>query len=555
MGARVGAVAAAVFAAVVLVLVAACSGGDDKTGSAAGGSGGGLKKIEISSLARIVTGDKCEKLDPHTVESGSDAKVLIQIYETLVAVDPADVNRLVDKLAKSHTVAADAKSVEFDIRPNVTFHDGTPLDAEACVFSLKRVMMKPYQGVTWPLVDSPYATEYEFIEDVRANGMKLTITLKEAVAPLALRNLTMFAASIASPKLLAATKTMTAQEASSHIAAHPAGTGPFKTSNPTLGGGPLRLEANESYWDGAPEVKTLIFQQVADEDARFEDLKGGKAQVVDEVPRPRWTSVGDQMDTWWALNVCYLGVNVLHEKTKETNVRRAIQLAVERDALLELYSGTARPAYSMVARPFADYDENLKPPMQNDPREKRIAEAKKLVEAAGAKGRKITLWYPKDERPYLPQPAKLADKIRQQLNETGLEVSLCAEENKKLFGGLKNDTYELVLIGWMTDNGDPDNFYSPLCGGDRATKRPSNNNAGRLYDDSLMSQIEAARAVTDASKRRDAYRAIEKRLQNEFVAHIPLLNSQQGVAFSKTITGIERDGLGFYRFHKAKRVS
>ena len=113
-------------------------------------------------------------------------------------------------------------------------------------------------------------------------------------------------------------------------------------------------------WIGKPDVRKILFKHVPDANTQVEYLKSGEADMLDDVPRPVWDSMDadDQIDmhTWWALNVCYIGVNVKHEKTSELEVRRAIQTVIDREALLELYYGYARPSYSLVAQPLAEYD-------------------------------------------------------------------------------------------------------------------------------------------------------------------------------------------------------
>ena len=80
-----------------------------------------------------------KSLDPHAVTAVNDFRILVNLYEGLVRyksgaleVEPA--------LATEWTISDDGTVYEFDLRDDVTFHDGTPLDAEAVVFNFERML-------------------------------------------------------------------------------------------------------------------------------------------------------------------------------------------------------------------------------------------------------------------------------------------------------------------------------------------------------------------------------------------------------------------------------
>ncbi len=506
----------------------------------------------------VATADKSTTLDPHNTSNGGDVKVIKQIYQTLVRIHPTDANQLIPELAESWTIADDGMSLELKIRAGVKFHDGAQLDATAAKLSLDRLI-----GFTGDVPIAPYRGEFQFVERIEADGMTLTIHLKSPVARVALRNLSMFSASIVSPKLLEVSDHAVAEAdqakaggvRSLFISEWAAGTGPYMLSsfNPTEA--MTRLAAFEDYWEGAPTIKRLVFRQVADPNSQIESLKSAEVDVLDDPPRPVWDALEANPDImvhrWWALNICYLGVNVKHDKTKELPLREATRLAIDRNALRNLYYGTARPTFSLVSQPMAEYDPDFRAAGTDQSLPARQAAAKTKLTEAGAAGRKLKLYYPNLPRPYLPTPDKVADKLRQQLNAIGLDVEIVGTPNAELFNKISQDIYELVLIGWMSDNGDPDNFYMPLASGDPETGKPSNPNAGRVFDATLHEMIVKAQTLTDQAERVTAYREIERYLQKNICGHVPLVNTQQAIATGKRITGVEVDPVGHYRFHKA----
>jgi peptide/nickel transport system substrate-binding protein len=542
--------------ALALVTALASCGSKDNEGE---GGGGGLKKLDVSTLATIVTADKPAKLDPHSTKSGSDVKILLQVYQQLLQVNPINVDELVPELATKWVVSEDGQLITFTIREGVTFHDGEKLDAKACALSLSRVMGFPFNGQVYATGEAPYRSEYEAIETVEGTGLTLKVKLKRPAARVMLRNLAMFPASIVSPRLIASTSGKPGAEATSMVSANPSGTGPYMTKGFVPNAGTVTLTAFDANWKAPnPAIKTLIFKQESDGQKRFESLKSGEVHVVDDIPRALWKDASAQMTTWWALNCCYLGLNTGQQKTPrpfltaDVRIRKAIQLCVDRDRLNEAYYETARPTYSLLAQPHAEYDKSWRAKGTDANRAARVAAARKLVEEAEAVGKTVTIYYPKDDRPYLPQATKIADLIRQSIAECGLDVKIESTENEVLFTGVKDGKWEIVLIGWMSDNGDPDNFYGPLAGGDKATRTPGENNASQHYDDRIVALTEEGAGILDLAKRSATYREIEKILQEEIVGWVPLVNTKQGIAFGPTITGVEVDPLGHYRFHAAK---
>jgi peptide/nickel transport system substrate-binding protein len=523
------------------------------------GSNGAAAAGDDTKYVTIATADKAQSLDPHNTSSGGDVKVMLQIYETLVVMDPKDASIMVPELAKSWQVADDGLSITFEIRKGITFHDGAKLDAQAVKQSLDRLIGKAYDTTI-----APYRDMFLFITEITASDMSVTVKLNAPVARVALRNLSMFPASVISPKLLEVTDKVVAdvdaaKKASVRtlfISQWASGTGPFALSKFNDAEGKVRLRAFDNYRKGKPAISRLVFQNVADSNSQLEYLKSGGAHMLDDPPRPVWDELEEDpafnLHRWWALNVCYLGVNVGHETTKDTRVRQAIRLAIDRGDIAKLYFGGARPTYSLVAQPIAEYDPTYRAPGIEQPLSQRQADAKRLLMEADAAGRKMRIFYPNLPRPYLPTPEKAADKIRQQLNAIGLEVEIVGVPNSELFNSLSKDEYELVLIGWMSDNADPDNFYMPLGSGNPKTGKPSSMNAGRTFDADLHKQMQAAQAITDKDKRIAAYRAIERYMQEKQVGHIPLLNTQQAIVTSAKLQGVVIDPLGHYRFDKAE---
>src|SRR6266498_4194509 len=165
--------AAVAFAAAAALLASACSG------SANAGSGG---SGEPKSGGTLIVGQYQEvtQFDPDRQYSWETWRIDRNIYETLVDEDlssPTGVPKIVPKLAKSWTVSKDATTYTFKLRDDVKFTDGTPFDAEAVRFNVRRftdpkfeyydavaagTMSLVYGNFDSIKVIDPYTVQYKF---------------------------------------------------------------------------------------------------------------------------------------------------------------------------------------------------------------------------------------------------------------------------------------------------------------------------------------------------------------------------------------------------------
>lgn len=520
------------------------------------GGGKEVKKVDERDSLIVLRSDQSDKLDPHATSNGGDVSVMTHLYEGLVRASVKPPLRWEPCLAERWEIGEGGKVYTFHLRQGVKFHDGVALDAAAVKKSFERIIQEAHPAAP---ADRPYVDFFLGIDRIETPGDKtVRFTLKTPdVAFLA--NCGLFAAGVVSPKAIDEMARIPDPSArTAWLTRHPAGTGPYTIAAEGDYQGPtsIVLTANEGYWGGKPAIRRVVYQSQSEARQRLERIVQGDVQVIDNVlPSDQPQLVEDEnvvLNPWDDINLCYLAMNMSAEGgflTADQRIREAIALAIDRDAIVRSYEGTATPLHVLLPESMPGHPAGYLPKGDELSRDQARAQARELVKAAGAEGKTLTLNYPKDPRGYLPQPDSVADLIRQQIEAVGLKVKLEKTPNAELFEAAGNGRYELVLAGWMTDNGDPDNFWGTLLGGKGG---PSTLNYARFWDAEVEAALNRASREPDAAKRAAIYEGLERSVHAKFRPIVPLLTSRRCVAWRADVAGIFVDPLGQLHLREAR---
>ena len=199
------------------------------------------------------------------------------------------------------------------------------------------------------------------------------------------------------------------------------------------------------------------------------------------------------------MNVGYLAMNMDKEPFQKIAVRRAINHAVNKQALVDnLYQGLAIPAVNPIPPTLWGYRKET-PGYDYDPQKAKAL----LAEAGFPNGFKTTLWAMPVPRPYMPQPMKIAQAIQADLQAVGIEAEIVTFEWGTYLDKVQRGQHDMALLGWTGDNGDPDNFLYVLLD-KSATQKPANNIA--FYrSEPLHEVLIAAQQASEQEKRTELY--------------------------------------------------
>ena len=355
-------------------------------------------------------------LDPALEGDGESFKVCDNVYENLVTYE-AGSTTVVPQLAKSWDVSEDRLTWTFHLRTGVRFHDGTPFDAEAMLFSLARQFDE----------DHPYHKVQGAYNYWNSMGMSDVVAAMEAaddstfVVRLAEPNAT-FLATLGMNFCAAVSPTAVAAHGPEFFK-NPVGTGPFKFVE-WRKDERIVLDRNDSYWGERPLLKRLIFRPIQDASVRFLELRTGAIQGIDNVSPEFIQAIRENPDlqllTQPGMNVGYLAMNMDRPPFDNRLVRVAINCAVDKQALVDnFYSGLAVPAKNPLPPLMWGYDDSVEPYPYDPDRARRL-----LAEAGFPDGFESELWAMPAPRPYMPQPEKIAVAVKANLDAVGVRAKI-----------------------------------------------------------------------------------------------------------------------------------
>ncbi len=434
------------------------------------------------SLLRYASGGDAVRLDPADISDGESAKVTQQVFDTLVRFKSASFDL---EPALAERWEQDGLVWTFHLRKGVRFHDGTALTASVAKASLER-LKDPAK---------PYASSFAILKTLEApDDLTLVLKLERPYAPL-LRNLAMFCAGIVPPA---------ASQDPAAFSRAPVGTGPFRFVSWTPNE-KIVLKANHEHWDGRPAADTLIFLPVPDNAKRLKLLQTGGADLADGISLSDVASVeADKGLSLHAIrpgaNLAYLAFHTGKKPFDNPKVRRALAMAVDRAGIVgHLFSGRAAAAESIIPQGFLGH-ENA-PFVPFDP-----AAAKKLLAEAGfPDGFETELWAMPNPRPYLPEPRRVAQAIQANLAAIGVKARIISPEWAAYLEGVQTGQHPMCLMGWTTDNGDPDNFAYVLLDKDNAQPGAASN-VSFYQDGEVHTLLTKAQETADETERGRLYR-------------------------------------------------
>lgn len=482
-------------------------------------------------------GHDAVKLDPAAITDGESALVCVNLYDTLVRYREGSTE-VEPCLATSWDVSPDGLIWTFVLRPDAKFHDGTPVDAVAVAWNFQRQLDPEAHGQTGPFIY--WRDMFKDVTSVGVTGVAAHCVRFHLARPYApfLANLAMFSAGIVSPTAMRG-------RGAERFAREPVGSGPFRFAS-WKPGESIVLEAYAEHWEGRPRLDRLIFKPVPDNTVRLQLIKKGSLDAMDGLDAVNLPEVeGDPglvLLREPGMNVAYLAMHNQKPPFDDARVRRAVALALDKERIAtHLYHGTATAAVHPLPPTLWGYHADLKP----RPVDRKRAEA--LIKETGLKTPlPVELYVMDNARPYMPDPKTMALHIQSALAPIGLEVKILEWDWPTYLEKTQAGAHQMCLLGWIGDNGDPDNFLYVLLDKSGAVAG-SASNVSFYTGEKLHEVLVAAQAEADQAKRAALYRQAQEIIHDE-VPMIPLVHNAQIVVARNRVRGLKLHPTGNTHF-------
>jgi ABC-type transport system substrate-binding protein len=388
-------------------------------------------------------------LDPGRETDGESFYGSTAVFDTLVEFIPGQT-AVKPALATSWEVSDDGLEYTFSLRKGVTFHDGTPFNAEAVVFSFERQFIEDHpcyaQGPWkyWGYMDMDNIVD----SVVAVDDSTVKFMLKKVEAPF-IANLAMDFASIVSPTAV--------EKYGDDFKNNPVGTGAFKFVS-WAKDSQIVFERNDAYWDGPVYLDRLILKVIPDATSRWLALQKGEVDLIDFPSTEDIAAMKADPDVQViqqaGLNVGYLALNTQKKPFDNKLVRQAMNYAIDNQAIIDgVYGEAGQVAKNPLPPTMWSYNDDIEA-YEYSP-EKAAA---LLAEAGYPDGFDMELWAMPVARPYNPNARKIAEIMQDQLKKVNINAEIVSYEWGTYLDKTDQGEHQAAMLGWTGDNGDPDNF-------------------------------------------------------------------------------------------------
>ncbi len=452
-------------------------------------------------------------LDPWQAKDTYSNEIAANIFEGLVRFKK-NSNAIEPSLATAWNITDNGKRWRFTLRRGVKFHDGTPFDARAVLYSFQSRLGKKqnlYQQLSFPS---------SFITAVRSTDpYSIEIILNRPYAPF----LTALADSAA---FIQPARTDEAGAFS------PVGTGPFRFSSWTKGK-LLILTRNPDYWAGRVGLEKVIFKTMSDPLGRLLQIKNGSADMIPIQSGKEFDELSRRSDIAIlrhpSIDTHYLAFNTRKKPFDQKEVRAAFLHIINKKSMIkQIFQNLADPAFTPLPAP-------LFPDLKSQPLNSFDLEvARSLLKRAGMqKGFSCSLYFADGQEGI----QEIADTLALYAKKIGITIRKIKLPFTELVKVADRGEHDMLIIGW-TSGPDPDFFLYPLF-----TFSPGNRNRFFYENPELTRLLEKGKITLDALQRERIYSDALIILKKD-IPWIPLFHLIDIMACNKRISGVAFTPLG-----------
>ncbi len=509
------------------------------TAAAGGPVKGGTLSVYINEPVAI---------EPIDLEESEGVEVGQALFDSLASFDFV-TSEIKPAAAESWEANADASVWTFHLVKGAKFHDGTPVTAADFVYAWNRLVnpvnksnvsyhLEPVKGYDEVLAGT--ATEMTGLKAVDDNTLE--VTLKYPFAD--------FEYVVAHPTLAPVPKAAVEKDPAK-FATNPVGNGPFMvTADGWVHDQSINLVAFADYYGTKPNIDGIAFKIFKDPETAFLEFKAGNLDFT-SIPSGQIKATeaeygtaengytgnpGKQTLLGAELAIYYVDINTTDPLLKNADLRQAISLAINRQAICDtVMEGTRVPSDSIIPPGVVGYEPGAWPYSKYD-----VEAAKAALAKAG---------YPDGKG--LPEMTLSCNSggsheaimalIQADLKAVGINVKTDLTEWAAYLPKLQDHQYQIGRMGWIADYPIIDNFLYPIF------YSTSSNNYSGYANPAVDKAITDARQITDGAARVKAYQDIVKTIGADSPA-VPIMAYRHGRVTSDRVYNLTYSPMGMLDF-------
>ena len=491
-----------------------------------------VKGVDVDTTGYLVAALNADIQTADVQKTSKDYEVPFNIFDRLVDVEvDADGNsKIVPSLAESWDISDDGLEYTFHLRQGVKFHNGNDFTAEDVAYTFHR-MLAVEGGVNTEFIDQIkgadelLAGETDTLEGVEVvDDYTIKVTLKEPFAG--------FLASISSPGVSIYDSEAT-EAAGDQFGMDPAvtvGTGPFEFSSWSFNN-QLVLTRNEDYWKGASGLPGVVIKIIPDTETQSMMFESGELDILDldyaADSADRFTETyPDQIVQGPRVGIVYFTMNFNKEPFQDVRVRKAVQMSIDRQAILDaLYGGRGQVEQGIFPHGLIGFN-----PDQEEIKYDPEAAKALLAEAGYADGFDMEIAADSSASDTMTMALEI---VSDQLAEVGIRAEIKNYDESTWLETRKSGELGSFMSTWSADYNDPDNFIYTFFGNEEKTRIRSIN----YPDTEVMERVAKARTLVNEDERLAEYKALEEKLIHEDAAWVPMFSRLHLFAVSKRVQG------------------
>ncbi|MFP9228083.1 ABC transporter substrate-binding protein [Pectobacterium cacticida] len=474
-------------------------------------------------------------LDPAAMTGNEVVGIIVNLYDSLVVLDPANLSHILPSLAKSWSVNEAGNIITFNLVDNAKFHSGNPVTAQDFAWSMKRLLnLNMAQATTWKSYGFTAQNVEKMIRAKDAHTVEIELP-KPNDPKLVIYSL----ATLGSGSVLDSKTVMQHEKngdwGNGWLTTNEAGSGPFKL-DVWQAKDVLRISRAENYWQGDAKMRRVIFRHMTESQALRLMIEKGDIDVASGMSVPDINALKKDpdvvVDEVKKGTLYYVAMSLKNEYFAKPKVREAVRYLIDYDGV----NKTVMPGYGFYhQRPI---QQGMEATLPNPGYKLDVPRAKALLAEAGyPNGFETTLRVLSDQ-PFL----NLATSVQSTLAQAGIKAKIISGTGNQVYGAMRDRNFDM-LVGRGGGGVDP-HPHSSLRS---IAYNPDNRDEAKLtnfqgwrtsfYDKPLNDLIDQALLEKDPQKQKQMYITIQNRYEELFPAIIPVSQMIDSVVLRKDVKG------------------